>query len=479
MTVNNFKAALANSKIRKDDLSWFPTWLRRYAEFCGRSPASMLPLDREMAETFSRELRDNGVPAWQRSQAVRGLAAYRDLVLHATEPFLADMVRKLNLIAEQEKSFGAAGRPDLKDEKQLVGQIDSKESVVVQQLRRELRVQGKALDTERAYVPWVSRFMKFCHISDDTPPADADKLSVPEYQRAALDRARATSTMAAANESHIRSFLTHLAVEGNIGPNTQGQAKSALLFLFRHVLSRDIGFIDAVPAEKPQRLPVVLSRKEIASLLPEFVDLRRLMFGVMYGAGLRHKECRRLRVKDICVDEGHIVVRTGKGEKDRITVLPDMIRTDLIEQVERVRRLHNRDLDRQYGGVYLPYALERKYPQATHEFGWQWLFPAERLSKDPRSGVMRRHHVCEDYFSKFFKSAVERAGIVKNAVPHSLRHSFATHLLEDGADIRTVQELLGHKDVRTTMIYLHVMNKPGLAVTSPIDRTMSAAADGV
>ena len=240
-----------------------------------------------------------------------------------------------------------------------------------------------------------------------------------------------------------------------------------------------VGFLDVVPANKPERLPVVFSRQGISTLLPEFESLRRLMFFVMYGAGLRHAECRRLRVKDICFDEGHIVVRSGKGEKDRITVLPDCCRPDLLEQVERVRRLHNRDLENGTGAVYLSYALERKYAHENRDFGWQWVFPAHKLSKDPRNGQIRRHHVGENHFAKFFKTAIDRSGIVKNAVPHSLRHSFATHLLEDGADIRTVQELLGHKDVKTTMIYTHVMNRPGLAVKSPADvMTMNAAAGG-
>ena len=299
----------------------------------------------------------------------------------------------------------------------------------------------KALETERAYAGWVSRFMRHCGSEDLRQFGDRE----------------------------IKSFLTQLAVEGNVAPNTQNQAKSALLFLYQQVFQRELGFLDAVPADKPERLPVVLSREEIARLWPEFKGLRRLMFQVMYGAGLRHRECRRLRIKDICIDEGHIVVRTGKGEKDRITVLPERSRQPLIEQIEAVRRLHQRDLDDGFGAVYLPYALERKYPNEKREFGWQWLFPARQMSRDPRSGERRRHHVSEDYFAVFFKRAADRVGIAKNAVPHSLRHSFATHLLEDGADIRTVQELLGHKDVRTTMIYLHVMNKPGLAVRSPVD----------
>jgi integron integrase len=260
-----------------------------------------------------------------------------------------------------------------------------------------------------------------------------------------------------------------LAVEGNVTAGTQKQAKCALLFLYQKVLGRELGFLDMGQANKPSRLPVVLSRPEVVRLLPEFQGLRRLMFLVMYGTGMRHRECRRLRVKDVCFDEGHIVVRSGKGDQDRITVLPERCREALREQIEVVRRQHERDLDDGFGAVYLPHALERKYPNENREFGWQWVFPAKKLAKDPRSGKFRRHHVSDEYFGEFFKRAIDRVGITKNAVPHSLRHSFATHLLEDGADIRTVQELLGHKDVRTTMIYLHVMNKPGLAVRSPVD----------
>ena len=496
MSLQQFNKLVRLASFGKADQQWFPKWIRRYAEFAGHDGRSTIPLTRDLAMRFCRELLASQVPAWQRKQAIRTLATYRDLVLESDEPLLSDMVRKLSTLAEQERAFGSSGAPDDRDVRTLIGAIDSSEHIVIQQLRSELRVQGKALQTERAYVGWVERFLKYCGKDADasagdrvaplknTQPGSSAGLGEQNHAGSNLtERVRHRSEaeladeqlqhvialMAEVPESAIRSFLTKLAVEGNVAPNTQGQAKSALLFLFQKVLHREIGFLDVVPADKPARLPVVFSRSEIATLLPEFQSLRRLMFLVMYGAGLRHAECRRLRVKDVCFDEGHLVIRSGKGEKDRITVLPDVCRQDLIEQVERVRRLHKRDLEIGAGRVYLPYALERKYANENRDFGWQWVFPATKLSKDPRSGQMRRHHVGEEFFAKFFKAALDRSGIVKNAVPHSLRHSFATHLLEDGADIRTVQDLLGHKDVSTTMIYLHVMNKPGLAVKSPAD----------
>ncbi len=257
----------------------------------------------------------------------------------------------------------------------------------------------------------------------------------------------------------------------------QNQALSALLFVYEKVLGRELEFLDVTKANKPEHLPVVLSRQEIARLLPEFQGRKRLMFLVMYGAGLRHKECRRLRVKDVCFDQNHIVVRDGKGEKDRITVLPTRSIDGLRAQISAIRRLHDQDLDEGFGRVSLPYALERKYPNANREFGWQWVLPSRQLSRDPVSGSIRRHHIGDSAFGDFFKKAVRRVGIEKLAVLHSLRHSFATHLLEDGADIRTVQELLGHKDVSTTMIYTHVMNRPGIAVRSPVDSVGVETAD--
>ena len=445
MSVKRFQYLLHHAEYHQDDKTYFPKWVRRYAETV-TSQNGNLTVTLDAVVAFSRSLRDNRVPSWQRLQAVRAVEAYRDLVLRTDQPSLAEMRRVLQRHAAandpgdlfQATGCGPAGN---RDEPQIVGIIDPNEPEVIQHLRRELRRRRKALETERAYVGWIQRFMKFCNTEQ-------------------LDQVA---------EQELRRFLTWLAVEENVAPNTQTQAKSALLFLYQQVLQRELGFLDAAPADKPGRLPVVLSRPEIAKLLPEFSGLRRLMFLILYGAGLRHRECRRLRVKDVCFDEGHIVVRNGKGDLDRITVLPDRCRSDLNDQVERVRCLHRDDLEAGFGEVYLPHALERKYRNENREFGWQWVFPSRQLSRDPRSGKRRRHHVSDEYFGRYFKRAIDQVRIAKNAVPHSLRHSFATHLLEGGADIRTVQELMGHKDVRTTMIYLHVMNKPGLAVKSPVD----------
>lgn len=445
MSIERFNARIRTARLSEADRQWFPRWIRRYAEEF-RVTRGDLPVTEPQVIKFLRTLRDNGTPAWQRLQATRAIEAYQRIVRRSESPSLQAIRLKLSRLADQEKA--GHGEPGVTDERQLVGIIDPREPPLIQQARREMRLRHRALSTERSYVGWIERFMRHCGSTD----------------------------VAQVDESQIKAFLTALAVDGNVTASTQNQAKCALLFLFRVVIGRDLGFLDVAKATKPERLPVVLSRREIEGLFAEFVGTRRLMFAVMYGAGLRHHECRRLRIKDVCFDDGHIVVRSGKGDKDRITVLPGLARDMLGEQVNAVRIQHERDLDDGLGGVFLPHALERKYPHACREFAWQWLFPARQLARDPRTGVSRRHHVSEEFFSVFFKQAVRRAGIAKHAVPHSLRHSFATHMLEGGADIRTVQDLLGHKDVSTTMIYLHVMNKPGLAVQSPIDSLMAAAA---
>ncbi len=301
-----------------------------------------------------------------------------------------------------------------------------------------------SLPTEDAYADWVRRFILF---HGKRHPQD----------------------MGAAE---INAFLTHLAVEGHVAASTQNQAFSALLFLYRHGLEVGPGRIEGViRARRPRRLPLVLTRTEVSRVLDQLDGTYRLIGRLLYGSGLRLLECLRLRVKDIDFGMHQIVVREGKGDKDRRTMLPRAVVRDLGDHLERVRALHRRDLARGYGRVYLPHALERKLPGAAAEWAWQYVFPSAQLSVDPRSGVQRRHHAHEAAVSRAITQAVRASGIPKRATSHSLGHSFATHLLEDGYDIRTVQELLGHEDVATTMIYTHVLGQGAGAVRSPLDRT--------
>ena len=253
--------------------------------------------------------------------------------------------------------------------------------------------------------------------------------------------------------------------------STQNQALSALLFLYRQVLGLDLGPIEHTPrARMPDKLPVVLSREEISRLMQHVEGVMWIIVALLYGAGLRLMECLELRVKDLDVDRGQIVVRRGKGQKDRVTMLPAAVRERLAAHLVTVKQQHQRDLARGEGRVALPFALDRKYPSAPTEWGWQFVFPASRVCRDPRWGLSSRFHMHESVVQKEVGQAGRRAGLTKHAGPHTTRHCFATHLLEDGYDIRTVQELLGHADVSTTMIYLHVMNKGALGVRSPFDR---------
>jgi integron integrase len=316
------------------------------------------------------------------------------------------------------------------------------EPKLLDRLRDACRVRHYSIRTEDAYHDWCRRFILF-------------------------HGKRHPQEMA---EAEINAFLTHLAVEGNVAASTQNQAFSAILFLYKHVLKVEPGLIAGViRAQRPKRLPVVLTKPEVRRVLAELDGTYQLIGRILYGGGLRLLESLRLRIKDIDFEGNEIVIREGKGDKDRRTMLPSAIRPDLAAHIERVRTLHSKDLEAGYGRVYLPTALERKFPLAPAEFRWQYLFPSARLSTDPRTGIVRRHHLHEASFSKELTEAVRRAKIAKRATSHSFRHSFATHLLEAGHDIRTVQELLGHADVATTMIYTHVLNKGGRGVKSPLD----------
>lgn len=314
---------------------------------------------------------------------------------------------------------------------------------LLEQVRRRLRAQHLSLSTEKSYVSWIRRFILY-------------------------HGKRHPKEMA---EPEINAFLSHLATDRQVSASTQNQALSALLFLYRAVLDKELGdFGDVIRAKKPRRLPVVLTRSEVQSVLAAIdKDDDRLILQLLYGTGMRLREGLRLRVKDLDFDYNQITVRDGKGFKDRVTMLPELVKPRLAKHLEGVRSLHQQDLAQGRGRVHVPYALARKYPSAPAEWGWQFVFPAPNFSRDPRSGVIRRHHRHERAIQRSFKRAVRKAGIVKHAHIHTLRHSFATHLLHGGKDIRTVQELLGHKDVRTTEIYTHVLNRGGRGVQSPLD----------
>ncbi len=271
--------------------------------------------------------------------------------------------------------------------------------------------------------------------------------------------------------SEVTAFLSHLATERNVAAATQNQALAALLFLYRQVLGRELGwFDDLVRAKRPVRLPVVLTRGEVTALLAQLKGAHWLMASILYGAGLRLMECLRLRVKDVDIAYRQILVREGKGDKDRVTMLPETAVQPLHEQLGEAKRWHEIDLREGFGEVHLPHALARKYPRIGYEWGWQYVFPSGKRSADPEDGVIRRHHLDESVLARALKEARRCAGIAKPVSAHVLRHSFATHLLQSGSDIRTVQELLGHSDVSTTMIYTHVMNKGARGVKSPLDR---------
>jgi len=311
------------------------------------------------------------------------------------------------------------------------------------EVRARLRLKHYSLRTERAYLGWIRRFI----------------LATGKRHPRTL------------GGEEVEGFLSTLAVQGRVSASTQNQALSALLFLYKEVLGIDLPWMEGiVRAKRPQRVPTVLSRDEVQRLLAQLDGRAWLLASLLYGTGMRLMECLRLRVKDIDFARNEVTVRNGKGGKDRRTVLPRSLAEPLKREVERARLLHQEDLLLGYGSAWLPFALARKYPNAAREWGWQYAFPAAQRSFDPRDGSERRHHVDDAVLSRALKRARLRAGIEKPVSAHTLRHSFATHMIEAGYDIRTVQELLGHKDVATTQIYTHVLNRGAGGVVSPLDR---------
>jgi len=314
-------------------------------------------------------------------------------------------------------------------------------SELITQMQHALRARHYSRRTEQTYCQWARRYIRFHALRHPTEMG----------------------------EGEINAFLTHLAVTEHVSASTQTQALSALLFLYRHVLGLEVGELDLVRANRPRMLPVVLTREEVRRLLGGLEGEPRLVAALLYGSGLRLMEGLRLRVCDLEPGRGELLVRSGKGGRDRVTMLPRSLQPALEAQLARARALHERDLAAGWGRVELPGALARKYPKAPWEWRWQWVFPQQRRWRNRENGEQGRHHLHETIVQRAVTAGVRRAGIAKHATCHTLRHSFATHLLEDGYDIRTIQELLGHKDVRTTMIYAHVLNRGGQGVRSPID----------
>jgi integron integrase len=323
-----------------------------------------------------------------------------------------------------------------------VGRFQPRQPKLMERMTLALRARHYSLRTEQAYAQWVRRYVFF------------HKLRHP----------------AEMGEAEINAFLTHLAVDGKVSSSTQNQALSAILFLYRHIIGREVGQIgDVIRARRPRHLPVVMSREEVKTVISYLYGEKKIIATLLYGAGLRLMECLRLRVTDIDFEKNQITVRSGKGDKDRVTMLPQSVKPMLVEHLRRVKHVHEKDLVDGWGSVELPEALDRKYPGAPRAWEWQWVFPQERRWRNMDTIQEGRHHIDESLVQRAVKEAVTRAGLSKRASCHTFRHSFATHLLESGYDIRTVQELLGHRDLKTTMIYTHVLNRGPAGIRSPLD----------
>jgi integron integrase len=399
---------VSNGSIASKQIPYYVKWVTDCYAVC-KSPAEII-LPAEQKKQYLDHL-ENTREEWQVKQAEQALRLYTFFVSrHGQRPVATS------------------------DDGKLWEQIFDK-------IVKVMRLKHLSLNTEKTYTGWNRQFQAF--IKGKSP----HDLSTDD----------------------VRSFLSYLAVERKIAASTQNQALNAVLFFFRHGLEKQVADLDAVRARKKRRLPVVFSPEEVSLVFNHLYGTMRLMAMLTYGCGLRLAECLSLRVKDIDIQRGIVTVRSGKGDKDRTTILPDRLKDDLTAHIIKIRAVYDQDRSQDVPGVYLPNALERKYPNADKEWKWFWLFPAPSLAVDPRSLIIRRHFLHPTIFQKAFRQAVQKSGITKRATVHTLRHSFATHLLENGYDIRTIQQLLGHNDIKTTMIYTHVTCKNFLGVRSPLD----------
>jgi len=403
------KFLASGNRVPSKKIPFYQHWTQQFYAFIMKSPdVSVTPGDIEKFLIFLSKSKEK----WQVDQAREAIELY------------------LFFMNRPNKEFRDSGT------------VHAQWKLTTDEMIKIIRLKHLALATERNYLGWVRSFRRYL---GDLPPL---KIEV----------------------THLKNYLSHLAVDRKVSASTQNQAFNALLFLFRNALDKDVGDIsDTIRAKRKRRLPVVLSREEVRNLLNELTGIYLLSAQILYGSGLRLRECVKLRIKDIDFDRKCLTIRSGKGDKDRQTVLSENIIKDLEEHIQSIEPLFARDREADVPGVELPGGLERKFPNAGKEWPWQWLFPSKKLSTDPRSKVVRRHHVHPSNFQRHIKKAARQAKIPKRVTVHTLRHSFATHLLEDGYDIRTIQILLGHSSIRTTMIYTHVAGKNLLGVRSPLD----------
>jgi integron integrase len=439
-------------KVAEKTLYWWSVHLERFLKFCRSAGAESSEIPEVAARLFLESL-----PTGTSAQDFA-----REQARMALDVFIGEMVGwswgedRYGRVGPKFRLKANSTRLTTEDTGDTEGLLSTKQEVILNEgkvigqnreswdaMRRALRVRHYALRTEESYLNWVARFLDWLE--------------------------RRGGDLEAVAEGEVRAFLEELAVGRGVAAATQNQAFSALLFFFGEVLKRPLEKVDALRAKRTTRLPVVLSREEVKRLLGGLEGTMSLIGRLLYGTGMRMMEAIRLRVKDVDFDRHQVIVREGKGSKDRVVMLPETLREPLREHLERVRILFHEDRAAALPGVWLPGAYGMKDPKAGERWQWQWVFPSKSVGKDPRSEVRRRHHVHDNGVGKALGVAVRRAGIAKKITAHTLRHSFATHLLEGGADIRTVQELLGHSEVSTTMIYTHVLNRPGVSVRSPLD----------
>jgi integron integrase len=410
--------------IPEENGKYYSYWAKRFEKFLAGVPLEQA--SSQMVFAYLSDLaKDQNIKSWQVDQARHSLIVLYKHVL------------KINLY---QSGFRNTAR--FKDSVGKTDELEKLHGKLIDLVVSEIRTRHYSARTEEAYVGWIGRFLSFNGFKDPV----------------------------ALNAEHISKYLEFLATSRNVSSSTQNQALNAIVFLYTQVLKKDPGeFGDFVRAKRPSIVPTVLTRNEITKLINNLDGVYKLMAGLLWGSGLRVMECLRLRVQDIDFEARHIIVRDGKGAKDRVTMLAERYVAPLREQLKAARRLYDEDVKLKTAGVYLWDAIERKYPNAGREWIWQYVFPSERLSVDPRSRLVRRHHLDPNALQRRIKEAAFSAGIAKRVSCHTLRHSFATELLRSGADIRTVQELLGHSSVETTMIYTHVLNRPGVAAKSPAD----------